>query len=213
MTFRDLDTKGKIEHIWEYYRLRIFMIVFLICVAISFIYVIFIKPHPDLYCGVAVYDQFMSMEDIDNMTAELDGRFGLDPDKYTVDIQSFYTDNTDVMVEAQLNQKFNTYIYASQFHLLLSNKDNIETFIQAEYMTSLTDFLTADEISALDTQGRIHYAQNPHTGKHDPMAVDISTSSLLNKYGLYQDEKCYIGFVPMPDNSEHTMNVFNAFLE
>lgn len=213
MTFRDLDTKGKIEHIWEYYRLRIFMIVFLICVAISFIYVIFIKPHPDLYCGVAVYDQFMSMEDIDNMTAELDGRFGLDPDKYTVDIQSFYTDNTDVMVEAQLNQKFNTYIYASQFHLLLSNKDNIETFIQAEYMTSLTDFLTADEISALDSQGRILYAQNPYTGKNDPMAVDISTSSLLNKYGLYQDEKCYIGFVPMPDNSEHTMNVFNAFLE
>lgn len=213
MTFKDLDTKGKIEHIWEYYRLRIFMIIFLICVAISFVYVIFIKPHPDLYCGVAVYDQFISMEDIENMTAELNSEFSLDPKKYTVDIQSFYSDDTDVMVEAQLNQKFNTYIYASQFHLILSNKENIETFVQAEYITSLTDFLSQEEISALDSQGRILYALNPYTGKNDPMAVDISKSALLKKYGLYSDTKCYISFVPMPDNSENTMNVFNAFLE
>lgn len=213
MTFKELDTKGKIEHIWEYYRLRIFMIIFLACVAISFIYTIFIKPHPDLYCGVAMYNQFISMDDIETITDELDTRFNLNPDEYTVDIQSFYNDGSDVMVEAQLNQKFNTYIYASQFHLLLSDKENIETFISAEYMTSLSDYLSQEQIAELDSQGKILYAINPYTNKNEPMAVDISDSAFLKKYDLYQETGCYMGFVPMPDNGDHTLNVFNALME
>lgn len=213
MTFKELDTKGKIEHIWEYYRLRIFMIIFLICVGISFIYIIFIKPHPDLYCGIAMYNQFISMDGIETITDDLDTKFNLDPNEYTVDIQSFYSDGSDVMIEAQLNQKFNTYIYASQFHLLLSDKENIETFISSEYMTALSDYLSQEEIAELDSQGIVLYALNPYTNKNEPMAVDISDSALLKKYDLYQETGCYIGFVPMPDNGDHTLNVFNAFME
>ncbi len=213
MTFKDLDTRGKIEHIWEYYRWKIILIIFLICVGISIFYTIFIKPHPDLYCGVAMYNQFISTSDIDTITDEFNTKFDLNPDELTVDIQSFYSDDNDVTIEAQLNQKFNTYIYASQFHLLLSDKENIETFIAAEYMTSLSDYLSQEEIAELDSQGKILYAINPYTNQNEPMAVDISDSALLKKYNLYQETGCYIGFVPMPDNGDHTLNVFNAIIE
>ncbi len=213
MTFKDLDTKGKLEHIWEYYRLRIFMITVGILVVISFIYVVFVKPHPDLYCGIAMYDQFVSIDDINTITDELDSKFSLNKDEYTVDIQSFYMDDSDVMVEAELNQKFNTYIYASQFHLLLGDEEDTLTFVSSEYMAPLTDYISQEKVDELDAQDRILYALDPYSNTTQPMAIDISSSSLLKKYNLYQDRKCYIGFVPMPDNGDHTTNVLNAFME
>lgn len=212
MTFKDLSTKEKIEHIWEYYRLRIFMIIFIIGTLISIIYTVFIKPHPDTYCGIAMYNQFISIEDIDTLTTELNTQFNLNPNEYTVDVQSFYSDDTDILLEANLNQKFNTYIYASQFHLLLGSEENTRTFITSEYMAPLSDYLSEEKISELDSQGKILYAIDPYSNENKPMAINISDSGLLKKYNLYQDTGCYIGFVPMPDNGENTMNVFNAFL-
>ena len=188
------------------------MVIFVIGIIASLIYTIFIKPHPDLYCGVAMYDQFLSIEDIESLTSELNTKFNLDPKKYTVDIESFYADSTDVMVEAELNQKFNTYIYNAQFHLLMSDKEKVQMFIDAEYMTPLSDYLSQNIINKLDKEGRIVYANDPYSKENKPMAIDISNSALLKKYNLYQGKSCYIGFVPMPDNNDKTLNVLNAFL-
>lgn len=213
MTFKELDTKGKIEHIWEYYRLRIFMIIFLVSVGISMIYTIFIKPHPNLYCGIAMYDQFISIADTEAMTNELNTKFNLDNREYTVDIQSFYTDQSDVMVEAELNQKFNTYIYASQFNILLSDKENTNTFISSEYVAPLSDYLTEDEIKAYDEKGLVEYSLDPYSNQTKPMAIKLQNSALLKKYNLYQGRDCYLSFVPMPpEYKENTIKVFKEFL-
>lgn len=214
MTFKELDTKGKIEHIWEYYRLRIFMIIFLVFVGISIIYTIFIKPHPNLYCGIAMYDQFISIDDTEAMTDELNTKFNLNTKEYTVEIQSFYTDQNDVMVEAELNQKFNTYIYASQFNLLLGNEEDTNTFISSEYVAALDDYLSDDEIAELDEQGLVLYALDPYSNETKPMAVKLVNSALISKYNLYTDSDCYISFVPMPDEyTENTISVFKEFLK
>lgn len=213
MTYKDLNTKGKIEHIWIYYKLHIFMVIFLIGLLVSLIYTIFIKPHPNLYCGVAMYDQFLSTQDTEKLTSELNSKFNLDHKEYSIDVQSFYSDSNDVMVEAELNQKFNTYIYNSQFHLLMSDKEKIQMFIDAEYMTSLSDYLSQEQIAKLDKKGKIMYANDPYSKENKPMAINISNSALLKKYNLYQDKGCYVGFVPMLDNEDRTLNVLNAFLE
>ena len=189
------------------------MILFLIGVGLSLIYSIFIKPHPDLYCGIAMYGQFVSISDINSLSDELNKKFNLNEREYTVDIQSFYSDDTDVMVEAELNQKFNTYIYASQFHLLFGDEEDTRKFISSEYMTPLSDYLSDEEIASLDSQGKILYDIDPYSKENKPMAINIKNSSLLKKYNLYQDRDCYIGFVPMPDNGDRTLNVLNAFLE
>lgn len=214
MTFKELDTRGKLEHIWEYYRLRIFMIIFVICVVISFIYAIFVKPHPDLYCGIAIYDQFISIDDTELMISELNTKFNLNEREYTFDVQSFYTDQSDVMVEAELNQKFNTYIYASQFNLLLGDEEDTNTFISSEYVSSLDDYLSDDEIAELDEQGLVLYALDPYSNETKPMAVKLVNSALISKYNLYTDSDCYISFVPMPDEyTENTISVFKEFLK
>lgn len=78
------------------------------------------------FCGVAIYGQFLSALNTDKMTADLNKELNL-PEHTSVQLQDFYSDSTDVMVEANLNQKFNTYVYALEFHLLLSNAENTKT--------------------------------------------------------------------------------------
>ena len=94
----------------------------------------------------------------------------------------------------------------------MSDKEKVQMFIDAEYMTPLSDYLSQDVINKLDNEGRIMYAIDPYSKENKPMAIDISKSSLLKKYNLYQDKGCYIGFVPMPDNNNKTLNVLNDFL-
>lgn len=213
MTFKELDTRGKLEHIWIYYKLRIFMICFLVIAGISIIYTVFVKPHPENYCGIAMYGQFLSMADDDALTNELNTRLALDPKKYTVEAESFFADDKDVMVEAQLNQKFNTYLYASQFHLIMADKENTDTFISSGYYENLTDYLTDNEIKALDAKGLIYYATDPETGVNEPLAVRLSNSAFLKKYNLYQDKESYIGFVIMPEEyKESTVKTFDIIM-
>ena len=57
------------------------------------------------------------------------------------------------------------------------------------------------------------YANDPYSKENKPMAINISNSALLKKYNLYQDKGAYVGFVPMLDNEDRTLNVLNAFLE
>lgn len=209
MTFKELSTKEKLEHIWEYYRLRIFVIICLFCIGISIIYAVFLRPHPDLYCGIAVYDQFISIEDTKKMISELNSTLGLDETKYTTDVQTFYTDEADVMVEAELNQKFNTYIYASLFNILLGDKEDTQTFISSEYVTPLSDYLTDEQLKEYDSSGLLLYANDPYDNQTKAMALKID-STFLKNYNLYDGRECYLSFVPMPaEYKENTIKTFD----
>lgn len=213
MTFKDLDNKGKLEHIWEYYRLRIFIVGFLIIAGLSIIYTMFVKPHPDNYCGIAMYGQFLSMADDDALTGELDKLLGLDPSKYTVEVECFYSDETDVMIEAELNQKFNTYLYASQFNMIMADSEYTNKFIESGYYVPLEKYIGADAVKKLDEKGLVLRGADPETGKNVPIAVKLSNSGLLKKYALYQDRDSYVGFVVMPEEyKESTVKTFNIIM-
>lgn len=213
MTFKELDRKGKLEHIWIYYKLRIFMIGFLIIAGLSLIYTMFVKPHPDNYCGIAMYGQFLSMADDDALTGELNSLLELDARKNTVEIECFYSDETDIMVEAELNQKFNTYLYASQFNMIMADSEYTNTFIEAGYYVPLEKYIGAEAVKKYEDKGLILYGPDPETGNLVPIAVKLSDSALLKKYNLYQDKDSYVGFVVMPEEyRESTVKTFNLFL-
>ncbi len=214
MTYKDLNTKEKIEHIWEYYRHTIIIGTILIISFISIFYNIFIKPHPNLFCGLAVYNYHLPISQIDEITNELNNKFNLDPTKSTIEIQSFYTDDSDPLTEVNLNQKFDTYIYSSQFNLIFTDLDNTNSFINSGYVSRLDEYLTKEEISSLESQNKILYAIDPYSNEKTPMAVNIKGSKLLNEYNIYKDKDCYLSFVPMPNEyTENTLKVFREFLK
>lgn len=213
MSFKDLTFRQKLDHIWYYYKWYFAGTVFAaICIA-SIIYTMFIKVKPDLWCGVAIYGENLPFEQTDLMTDELEAKFLTDTEHEEIQITNYYEDEADVMVAADLNQKFNTYIYAGQINMIVGTEEATQTFAEAEYIVPLTDYIPAEEIKKLEEKGMIFYATFKETNKKEPMAVIVNNSSLLHKYGIFTEQAAYLSFVPMSENAENTVSVMYEFMK
>lgn len=212
MTFKDLSKKKKLEYIWDYYKLHIIGTILAVLALSSLIYTMFIRVPDTNFCGVAIYGQFLSALNTDKMTADLNKELHL-PEHTSVQLQNFYSDSTDVMVEADLNQKFNTYVYALEFHLLLSNAENTKNFTQVEYTTPITDYLSTEKVNELRQKGLILDAKDPETGELKPYGISLKNSKILKKYNLFQNDTPYISFVPIVDNTENTLKTLDVLMK
>ncbi len=212
MTFRDLSKKKKLEYIWDYYKLHIIGTILAVLALSSLIYTMFIRVPDTNFCGVAIYGQFLSALNTDKMTADLNKELNL-PEHTSVQLQNFYSDSTDVMVEADLNRKFNTYVYALEFHLLLSNAENTKNFTQVEYTAPITDYLSAEKVDELKKKGLVLDAKDPETGELKPYGISLKNSKILKKYNLFQNDTPYISFVPIVDNTENTLKALDILME
>ena len=212
MTFKDLSKKKKFEYIWDYYKLHIIGTILAVLALSSLIYTMFIRIPDTNFCGVAIYGQFLSALNTDKMTADLNKELNL-PEHTSVQLQDFYSDSTDVMVEADLNQKFNTYVYALEFHLLLSNAENTKNFTQVEYTTPITDYLSDEKVNELRKKGLVLDAIDPETGELKPYGINLKNSKILKKYNLFQNDTPYISFVPIVDNTENTLKTLDILME
>ena len=212
MTFKDLSKKKKLEYIWDYYKLHIIGTILAVLALSSLIYTMFIRIPDTNFCGVAIYGQFLSALNTDKMTADLNKELNL-PEHTSVQLQDFYSDSTDVMVEADLNQKFNTYVYALEFHLLLSNAENTKNFTQVEYTTPITYYLSDEKVNELRKKGLVLDAKDPETGELKPYGISLKNSKILKKYNLFQNDTPYISFVPIVDNTENTLKTLDILME
>lgn len=212
MTFKDLSKKKKLEYIWDYYKLHIIGTILAVLALSSLVYTMFIRVPDTNFCGVAIYGQFLSALNTDKMTADLNEELNL-PEHTSVQLQNFYSDSTDVMVEADLNQKFNTYVYALEFHLLLSNAENTKNFTQVEYTTPITDYLSDEKVNELRKKGLVLDAKDPETGELKPYGISLKNSKILKKYNLFQNDTPYISFVPIVDNTENTLKALDILME
>jgi hypothetical protein len=204
MTFKDLSKKKKLEYIWDYYKLHIIGTILAVLALSSLVYTMFIRVPDTNFCGVAIYGQFLSALNTDKMTADLNKELNL-PEHTSVQLQNFYSDSTDVMVEADLNQKFNTYVYALEFHLLLSNAENTKNFTQVEYTTPITDYLSDEKVNELRKKGLVLDIK--------PYGISLKDSKILKKYNLFQNDTPYISFVPIVDNTENTLKTLDILME
>ena len=212
MTFKDLSKKKKLEYIWDYYKLHIIGTILAVLALSSLVYTMFIRVPDTNFCGVAIYGQFLSALNTDKMTADLNKELNL-PEHTSVQLQNFYSDSTDVMVEADLNQKFNTYVYALEFHLLLSNAENTKNFTQVEYTTPITDYLSDEKVNELRKKVLVLDIKDPETGELKPYGISLKDSKILKKYNLFQNDTPYISFVPIVDNTENTLKTLDILME
>lgn len=225
MTFKELNTKEKMEHIIYYYKWHIVLTIIGILCIISLIYTIFIKEPIENYSGIAMYGQFLSFDTEDNIQEELADLVNA-PENYRVLVDSYYSDEYDPTVEADLNQRFNTYLFANQYQLVITtekyikgyideeNDQFISGFAESEALYPLAAYFTKEKISELESKYGLLYAKNPETQKEDAFAINLKNSKLLKKYELFQNEIPYIAFIPQPsDYTERTMNTLNQFLK
>lgn len=225
MQFKDLNNKEKFEHIVYYYKWHIVLgIIGILCV-ISLIYTMFFKPPIENYCGIAMYGQFLSFDTEDNIQQELADLVEA-PENYRVSVDSYYSDEDDPTVESDLNQKFNTYLFANQYQLVITNEDYIKGFYdekndqdvaglaESEALYPLAAYFTNEQIEELKNKYGLIYAVNPETGKEDAFGICLKNSAILDKYELFKDKTPYIAFVPQPSEyTEKTMKTLQQFLK
>ncbi len=213
MNFKDLSNKEKFEHIMYYYKWHIVLTIIGIICAISLVYTVFIRESIENYNGVAIYGEFLSFEKEAAIQQELADLVNA-PDNYRVLVDCYYSDEDDPTVESNLFQKFNTYLYSNQYQLIISDKENIKAFAQAEILYPLAAYFTKDEIAQYEKNYEILYTKNAETGKDDAFAIKIDNSKLLKKYDIFQNKTPYIAFVPQPkEYTERTFNTLNQFLK
>lgn len=213
MNFKDLNRQEKIEHIIYYYKWHIVLAIVGVLCAISLVYTIFIREPIENYNGIAVYGEFLSFDKENAIQQELADLVNA-PENYRVLVDCYYSDENDPTVESNLFQKFNTYLYANQYQLIISNKENIETFAQNEILYPMAAYLTKEDIAEYEKNYEILYTKNPETGRDDAFGIKLDNSALLKKYDIFQRETPYIAFVPQPSEyTERTFNTLEQFLK
>ncbi|MGN1319425.1 MAG: hypothetical protein ACI4VF_10460 [Lachnospirales bacterium] len=223
MTFKDLNRKEKFEHIMYYYKWHIVLFIVGVLCIISLIYTVFIKEPIENYCGIAMYGQFLSFDKEDNIQQELADLVEA-PENYRVLVDSYYKDENDPTVESDLNQRFNTYLFANQYQLIITYEKYIKGFYdddefvaglaESEALYPLAAYFTKEEINEFEKKYGVIYAKNPETGKDDVFGIKLNNSSLLKKYELFTEDTPYIAFVPQPkEYTERTMKTLNEFLK
>ncbi len=216
MTFKDLSFNKKLEHIWEYYKWVIIGILFVMVAGTSMVYAMFVKPQPVNYAGISIYGSHIDMEDINSMTNDINTALGL-TEPNTVTVTDYFFQKNDEVFNVDMERKFVTYLFSLEMHLITAVQPDMEVFIDSEYVAPLTEYFTADEIKALDEQGRVLYAKDPLDSQEKPFAVNIDNSRLLDKYSVYKDndseDGVYMGIVPVKGFEDNTMAVAREIMK
>ena len=197
MSFKDLSFKKKLEHIWEYYKLIILGVIFLIFVAGTIFYSLVINPRPDTYVGVAVYDQYLNQQQLEGLEEEMDTALALPKDK-TVRFTTYYFDENDDLFNVDMQQKFMTYLYTLETHLITAYRAAFENFVSSGYIAPLTDYYSEEELAALDEDGRLIYFTDPEDNTEKPFGINLYGSALFEKYNVFDmsSQPAYIGIFP-----------------
>lgn len=197
MTFKELSFKKKLEHIWEYYKLIILGVIFIIFVICTIFYSLVINPRHDTYAGVAIYDQYLNQEQLEGLEADVDAALSLPKDK-TVRFTTYYFDEDDDVFNVDMQQKFMTYLYTLETHLIAAYRAAFENFVSSGYIAPLTDYYSEEELSALDEKGRLIYFTDPEDNTEKPFGISLYDSALFNKYDVFDtsSQPAYIGIFP-----------------
>ena len=211
---KDLSFTGKIEYIWNYYKIPIIAVILAVLFAGSLTYSI-IRNNYDTVCFIAVLDGKITGydDDTDMLSTGLTDYLGIDGKKEQVDLSyTFSLQEKEMDQEAYVSaNKLYTYASTSSLDGYLSEKEYIDYFCTDKniFFWNLRELFSAEELEALSDY-IIYYTNS--SGESFPIAVDISEAPVIKDSGLNMKQPCY-GIVSTSKYSENAANfirfVFN----
>lgn len=217
MEFKDLDFKHKLEHIWEYYKIPIFGTIFAVIVVISLFDHWVLHPDPELYCGIAVYGPHVESEKLtalDDLLTQKNVEPGVNEAVITTNF--FFTPNGDDSVQdADMLDKFYTYLFTMQVNLFIANKEDLESCVKAEYVNPINKLISKEKLAEFDEKGYVLYTEATENKETLPYGIALTDSKLLKSFGILQDDTYYLAYIPSDDNikKENTLKTAELLLE
>lgn len=213
MNFKELSFKKKLEHIWEYYRLMIFGVLFVVIAGGSLTYAMFIKERPVSYGGVGIYNSYITAEQSAELTSRLNSALGLASPE-TVTVTNYYFDENDKLFNVDMEQKFVTYLFSLEMHAVAAPRADMEMFVSAEYIAPLTDYYTEAELEKIS--GRLIYLPDPLDGNREkPFAISLEGSALCEDIGIFDNcslpDRC-VGIIPVEGCRDNTRALIDELI-
>ncbi len=217
--FKKMPFKKKLEHIWEYYRVNIFLSVAAILLAGSLINAVFINPAPKTYVGVAFYDNYVNSEIIETLTSEFTKKFVPKEENLQVKFSSYYEVESDPAVAVDMAQKFEMLLYAKELDIIITGKNEktginyFSGFAKQGIIAPLDKIYTKEELSEFEEKGLLLYCEDAE-GNKKPFGVSAkNTSSILRDYGGFDQEKKYIGISNTTEKADKAKQILKALSE
>ncbi len=208
MNFKELSFPKKIEYIWEYYKIHIISVISVVALGIWLVNRLVLNPPPEVCMGIAIYGPYVQTDKIAELNNYLNEKL-IPPDvNETIEtVNFFFTEDTeaeDVVQDADMKNKFYTYLYSMQLDLLILNEEEFKSCIKAEFLTPVTDFLSADTVGELEDNGKLLYDSVTDGGEQLPYGISVADSAVFKDLGILDDDAYYIGFVPIDGKEEKT---------
>ena len=200
---RGMSAGGKLEYIWQYYKLHIAGIAVLLIIIGSIIYGAFNKP-PASYAAIAAFGFYTG----DEFEPDIEARIAPSIDNYNetgkLYVHSFYGSD-DPTVQMAVLQKFAAMIAARELDLIIAWRDNFDDLIFDGLIMPLSE-------AGISAPEELKVYGSAEDGEPQAYGVSLKNSEVLKDMGI-NPEQLVIGIVAnttLPDNAVLVLNLIAA---
>lgn len=145
---RDMSFSGKLEYLWEYYKIHALIGIVAVGLIAYTIYNI-MTPNIVTQLNAAIINDPIGEE----VWSEYETRFSeylkLDPNTERVQLNSSFYFNADSQYAANMQTALTTYVAANELDVIIAPESYFGTYTYNEYMAKLSDELPTDIYSGL----------------------------------------------------------------
>lgn len=145
---KDMTFKEKLSYLWEYYKLHALFTVLGIALIAYIVYEI-VTPNIETKLYVAIIDNPVEPEVLENFEAEFAEYLQIDPEREEIHLNPQFYFSTDSEYEMNMRQVLVTYVAARDVDIIIAPKSEFESYSYYGYMYSLTDLIPTDLYSKL----------------------------------------------------------------
>ena len=139
-----LTTKEKLEHIWEYYKIQIGVVIFIIYVIGWGVNHYIVNPPRSTYFNVSFYGSFVPQDIRANLIEHTENTMELNIDRYEIQSLSFFfTDDPQQRMAA--NTQFGVMLGAREFDILIVHKNYMQSIEHRGFAANL-DYMLPNNV-------------------------------------------------------------------
>jgi len=210
INYEDLTKSEKIDHIWEYYKFHIIVILS----ALWFVYWILnhyvFNPPPEVTLDVSIFGEFSQTEVIDELEVSLQDIIVKDGENEEVFVDFFsVVENQDYNIQQATITKMMAKATLNDFDIMIFEGDYFQTFLQEDSLLSLNELVKSGIINVdfklLKKGNEVDYAKDGF------YLVDISENKGFKRM-LETDQKIYLGIYTTTEQIEHIQEAIDYIL-
>lgn len=214
---KPMTPKQKLEHLWEYYKWVLGVLLAVACLVSIVVTGIINANMETLVEGITINCKIDDPGCIYLTDGYMAKRGGV-PGEQQVGLAIRSLENPATSEDPEFNysvyQSITAMIAASALDYLLVDQTAMELIIHPEVMLDLREIFTEEELQAMDD--RVIKLVNEETGEIVPMALDISDSEFYREYMSQQKGKAYLAFsvtTPRPETCRDIWEYINTLYQ